>query len=60
VPGEGRRARADIQHARLLIGTRGFQGLFEALDRGEWLPAAAAIATVSGAIKALQAEQPGT
>jgi hypothetical protein len=40
VLGEGRRTRADIQHARLLIGTRGFKGLFEAMERGEWLPAA--------------------
>jgi hypothetical protein len=48
------------QHARLLIGTRGFKGLFEALDRGEWLPAAAAMATVSGAVMALQAERSGT
>jgi hypothetical protein len=56
VLGEGRRAHVP-QRAAVADQDRSFQGLFEALDRGEWLPAAAAMATVSGAVKA---PAPGT
>jgi hypothetical protein len=53
-------ARSDIQRARWLIAHKGFKGLFEALDAGDWLPAAGVLAPVLGAAGLAQSEDPQT